>query len=416
MALLEAEALFSSGAVVAGLGRLQELFARSDPAGTLALARRRHQLGDHVGAVGAALGLPWHAQTALTGARAALAYHRTDVAFRFVEPFLQCVAPLPEPAAAGAMAVVTASILAKSGEWTRLQDFADRLLHAADLTVDMMPAAARVAWIGGRASEAWNRFTPKEGPWGVAARLELAVLAGEPVLATRLMKDAGPLGVPSAPALHLMKGGSASAQKPPVGGDVCLSDSAREVFGEGRTVHVWRTHPYRWQPWIDAARRTPADVRICGLAARDLPEPDALPWAVLDDGSLVDMLAPVPVPVAAPRGSGVRIESKLCEGVGIGHDWPENESEKIRHAFESMPVEGEPAVQILGAEAALARVHVGQALVVVAPPGDPFWAGPLPERIWPSIRVVRADLRNGWDGAGDEAVAAARELLQSDGG
>ena len=67
--------------------------------------------------------------------------------------------------------------------------------------------------------------------------------------------------------------------------------------------------------------RTPANVVVCDLAAEQLPDREELPWAVVDDGALIDALVPVPVRAATPSGAGVRIGSKLCEGVGRGHDW-----------------------------------------------------------------------------------------------
>ena len=88
----------------------------------------------------------------------------------------------------------------------------------------------------------------------------------------------------------------------------------------------------------------------------------------------------------------------------------------VRRALPGAPADGEAAVQVLGADDALACVQAGRALVVVAPPGDPFWAGPLPERIWPSIRIVRADPQAGWSGAGARVVAAAEDLLRAAGG
>ena len=410
MAFLEAEALFSAGAVVAGLERLEALHARGDPAGTLALVRRRHQLGDHVGAVRVAQALPWHAQAALTGARSALIANRSDVAFRFVDPFLQGIASLPEPAVAGAAAVLVASILAKSGESARLRTFVDRLVNVGDLPEDMMPAVARAAWIGGRGREAWQRFAILEGPWTVVARLELALLAGNPDSALRLLERAGPLGSPSAPAVRLLKGDPLVKRDVETMDGPYLTDKARQMFGEGRTVHVWRTHPHRWQSWIEAAMRTPANVVVCDLAAGQLPDPEELPWAVVDDGALIDALVPVPIPPASPSGTGVRIGSKLCQGVGIGHDWPEKETKVVRRALPS-PRRKKAAVQILGADEALACISRGRPLVVIAPPGDPFWAGPLPERVWPSVRIVRADPQTGWEGTGGRVVEAAEALL-----
>ena len=410
MAFAEAEALFAAGAVVAGLDRLETLHREGDPAGTLALARRLHQLGNHAGAVRAAQSLPWHAHAALTGARAALSCDQPGIALRFVEPYLQGYAPLPEPAVAGAFAMTTAAILAKFGEYAQLQRFVDRLLPAGDLAEDMMPAVARAAWIGGRGREAWHRFDVAESPWCVAARLELAALAGDADLAAKLLSRAGPLGVPSKAAIQLLQGLPDTSHHR--GSDYRLTDDAREVFAQGRTVHVWRTHPNRWEPWIDAALRTPANVVVCDLVAKQLPEPDSLPWAVMDDGALVEALAPVPVAAARKTGRGVRIGTDLCKGVGVVLDWPDDEDAIVRRSLPAAA--GDAAVEVLGADDALPRVGRGQPLVVIAPPGDPFWSGPIPERVWQAVRVIRMSPQTGWQGAGSLVVEAAQAMLQGE--
>ena len=406
MAFLEAEALFAAGAVVAGLRRLEALHEAGDTSATLALVRRRHQLGDHIGAMRAAQTLPWDAHTALTGARSALAADRPGVALRFVEPYLEGVANLPEPAVAGAFGMTVAAVLARLGEHAQLRRLSDRLLGAGDLPDDMKPTVARAAWTAGLAREAWHRFDAEEGPWSVAARLELAVLAGDAGLASRLLERAGPLGAPSALAVRLLTG-----TRPASDADVGESppaEAAGEVFAEGRTVHVWRTHPHRWGPWIDAALGTPADVVVCDLAEGRLPEEDALPWVVMDDGALIEVLDPAAVRPAPTGGSGAAIAADLCRGVGIGHDWPDAETAAARQALAG--VGGADRVRVLGAAAALADAGSGRPVVVIAPPGDPFWAGPLPERAWPALRIVRADPREGWSGAGARVGAAAAAL------
>ena len=401
MAFLEAEALFAVGAVVAGLRRLEDLHDRGDAVGTLGLVRRRHQLGDHAGAVRAAQRLPWDAHAALTGARSALAADRPGVALRFVEPYLEGVANLPEPAVAGAFGMTVAAVLAKLGEHAQLRRFADRMLAAGDLPDDMKPTVARAAWTAGMAREAWPRFDAEQGPWSVAARLELAVLAGDAGLAARLLERAGPLGAPSAPAVRLLTGVRTRSDAP-------AGEAAGEVFAEGRTVHIWRTHPHRWTPWIEAALRTPADVVVCDLAAGRLPEEDTLPWAVMDDGALIDVLDPLPVRPVAADGPEAVIAGDLCRGVGIGHDWPDEETAAAQRALTAAG--GAAGVRVLGADEALAGADTGRPAVVVAPPGDPFWAGPLPTLSWPALRIVRADPQKGWSGAGHRVAAAAAEL------
>lgn len=400
MRLLEGEALLAAGAIRAGLERLDALHHEGEPAASLALARRRHMLGDHAGAERVAAALPMYVHAASIGARAALMNGRTAAAFLFIEPFLGAVAPLPEPSAAGAVAVVAASIMARRGQLAELEGFARGLLDAPDLHEDMMPAAARVAWTGGLAIRAWDRFGVEDNPWMAAARLELAVLAGDAALAARLMQRAGPLGAPAAAALRLLRG--VTREDMPDG-------EADQVFREGVTVHVWRTHPHRWRPWIEAARQTPADVAVFDLAGNALPDRRTVPQVVLDDGALLDLLPPNRVPVRS-RGDGVWIAPLLCRGLGIGHDWPEEETRMLRASTRPAARRKDAAVWVLGADEALANAHPGRPIVVVAPPGDPFWAGPLPERVWSGLRVVRADARSGWKGAGARVAEAARSL------
>lgn len=408
MGSVEAEALFSAGAVTAGLAQLERLHRQAEPAATLALVRKRHQLGDHLGAVRAARTMPWHAHAALAGARSALAADRPGIALRLVEPYLEGHATVPEPAVAGAFAVTTASILARLDKQDPLRRFIDRLLPAGDLAEDMMPAVARAAWIGGRAREAWRRFDVADNPWCIAARLELAILAGDAESSTRLLAAAGPLGIGSHPAVQLLRGQPEHALKD---GGRFLTERAREAFAPGRTVHIWRTHPYRWQPWIEAALQTPAQVIVCDLAAKQLPDPECVPWAVMDDGALIGELAPVTVQAIPGKLGGARIDRRLCRGLGIGLDWPAREDAVVRRSLP--PAQGDAAVEVLGADTALTKVASGRPLVVIAPPGDPFWAGPIPERVWRSVRVIRHDARNGWNGAGDRVTAAVKEFIQA---
>ena len=405
MGLLEAECLIAAGALVAGLERLENLHRRGITEGTIGLVRRRHQLGEHLGAMRAAQTMPWHAHVALTGARSAIAAGQPGIALRLVEPYLQGFAPLPEPAVAAALVVTAASILADFGEDEQLRQFVEAILHAGDLQEDMLPGIARAAWIAGLARDAWRLLEGDASPWRIAARLELAVLAGDAGRAAQLLQQAGPLGAPSQAAVDLLQGVPDTTGRP--AGDT-LTESAGEVFAAGRMVHVWRTHPHRWQPWIEAALRTPAEVVVCDLAAGALPAPDALPSAVMDDGALVRELAPVRVPCIT-GGAGVAISEDLCTGVGVGHDWPAAGTDALRGALPA--ASGEPAVRIVGADEALAGAADGRRAVVIAPPGDPFWAGSLPERVWPAMRVVRASPHAGWQDAPARAAAAARDLL-----
>ena len=401
MRLLEAEALIAAGGIVAGLRRLDALHRAGDAAASLALARRRHLLGDHAGAERAATALPLHAKAVLIGARAALANKRVKAAAEMIEPFLEGKAHCPEPMVAGAMAVVAALVLLQEGQSERLRQFATRLMGPG-LPDEMLPTAVRVAWMAGQAAQAWQRCGG-DSPWPIAARLELAILAGNHAQASALAERAGSLAAPNATALLMLRGG---AEKP-------LSEQEYErMFGAGVTVHLWRTHPHRWQPWIDAAMNTAADIEIFDLAAGNIPHPQAIPDVLLDDGSLVEVLQPMPIE-PRPRGSGAWIGQTLCQGAALDLDWPAEETGVLTQGLPLASSRDAAALWVLAAEDALAGVCEGRLVVAIAPPGDTFWAGPLPERVWPSLRVVRADPRQGWVGAGQRVIAAAQALVSS---
>ena len=395
--LLEAEALVAAGAIVEGLSLLRQLSDAGSVPATVALARRQHALGDHRGAVRSGVRVPMQAQAAQVTARALLALHADAEALRRIEPFFEGGAPVPDAMSAGAFAVLGAGALARLGQRTRLRRFAETLLDAPDAPPETAPTVARAAWTGGLAGPAWNRFADVQDPWAVAGRLELAALAGDVGLIRGLIARAGPLGTPAQDALALIEGPAVPS------GD---------GFDEDGTYHVWRTHPSRWQPWIDAVSRGPGRVEVYDLAAGRLPDRQAIPALALDDGALVSMVAPVPVPVRPMSGKGVFIDRQLCVGVGIGHDWPEEEHRALMAAV--MPASpAEAAVWVTGADRALAHAHEGRRTVVLAPPGDPFWAGPLPQRAWPAFRVVRASPQGGWAGAGERVAQAVRELLEA---
>lgn len=396
MRLLEAEALIAAGGVVAGMRRLDALHRAGDAAASLALARRRHLLGDFDGAQSAASALPMHARAMLIGARAALAKDRVEDAAEMMQPFLEGIAYCPEAMVAGGVAVVAAQIMLREGQDQRLREFATRMM-GPELPDEMLPTVVRVAWMAGLASKAWERCSG-DREWPTAARMELSILAGDGAGAAALAKRAGDLAVPNANALTLLGGSRASLSE---------EDHAR-MFGAGVSVHLWRTHPHRWQPWIQAALNTEANVEVFDLAAGELPDPQAIPEVLLDDGSLVELLQPVPTP-PRPRGSGVWVDGKLCQGVALHLDWPEEET-RVLQGLPRAASRDAAALHILPGEDAFGAVRDGRLAIAVAPPGDAFWAGPLAEQAWPSLRVVRADPKRGWAGAGRRIVAAAKEL------
>ncbi|MXY54115.1 MAG: hypothetical protein F4Y86_16530 [Gammaproteobacteria bacterium] len=393
--LLEGECLVAAGAVVAGLDILRRMSQAGSVAATVALARRQHALGDHRGAIRTAAQLPMHAQAAQVAARAALLLHADAEAMRRVEPFLDGGAPIPNAMTAGAFAVLAASALARLGQVGRLRRLAETLLRAPDAPPETAPTFARTAWIGGLAKPAWERFADDQDPWSIAARLELAALAGDPQILQGLMERAGPLSGPAQDALALING---------------PGEPFAEPFEEGRTYHIWRTHPSRWQAWIEAATRAPGQVEVYDLASGTLPERGVVPEMAIDDGALISMVAPVPMPVRPVPGKGVWVDRQLCMGVGIGHDWLEEENKALLSAVTLAPPQ-EAAVWVVGADRALAVAAQGRPAVVLAPPGDPFWAGPLPQRAWPAFRVLHASPQEGWAGAAGRIVEMVGALL-----
>ena len=396
MALLEAEAMIASGAIVAGLDRLETLHRSANPAATVALARRRHALADHAGAQRVARALPMHAGAALTGARAALADNQIQSALAFLDPLLHGVAPLPDAVTAGGVAVLVASAFARTGQLDRLERFASHLLETPDLPEDMLPPVARTAWIAGRGSDAWERWNG-ESPWHAAARLELALVSGNLEVARTVGQRSGALAAPSQSIFALLSG------------DFPPAEGTDAMLAEGVTVHLWRTHPHRWAPWIDAALDTPATVSVYDLATNALPGPADVPQVVLDDGALVEFLVPKTV-ATRKGGTGVWIERPLGTSTGVGHDWPGTEMRKLARQLPEAATPAGAALRIAGEDFALSRAREGRPTLVVAPPGDPFWAGPIPERTWPAMRVLRYDPTHGWTGAAERAIALVREM------
>ena len=403
MAYAEAEALVQAGAVVAGLERLAELHTGGFASATVSLARHCHRLGDHERVVTLAQTMPGHAELALVGARAALAVERLDVAERLLDPWLQGVLPAPGGLQAGAFANVAAALLAQRNDHERLGFMARALLAAADAPDDMTPAIARVAWRANLARQAWERYDPERTPWGTVGRLELALLSGNATSAGKLMQKAGALGAPARTMLALLTGAEPDHEE------------ANRLLGKDQTVHVWRTHAHRWQPWIEAAESAAARIEVYDLASNELPDEEALPDVMVDDGMLATLVAPKPPAAYAGPGSGVWIDAPLCSGIGMGHDWPSDESESLAASVGGHALTDREGARawVVGGEQALSSAGEGRPMVVVAPPGDPFWAGPLPERAWPRMRIVRADPARGWAGFGERVGELALEASQS---
>ena len=396
--LVGAEALIAGGWIVAGLEELERLARRRDPAGTLALARRFHLLGDHARAEAAASRLPHHPVAALIGARSALVAGRAGSALVHLHPFLGGEAGIVDPVHTGAVGAVAAATLARLGRTAELGAFARRLLSQGLVPPEMLPALARVAWTAGLVAEAKERLDREPGPWRDAARLELAILGGDPARAAAEAAAAGALAGPSRGLIELLAG-------------VKPRSDAVAALDAARSIEVWRTHPTRWDPWVEAVKGTGAGVRVQDLGAGVLPPDDVrAPDLVLDDGALVDLVAPAPVPARPVEGDGIWVEPVLCEGIGIGHDWPGDERRVLLRGMRHAVSPDTARIRVAGADAALERAAQGRREIVIAPPGDPFWAGPLPERAWPAMHVVRADPDRGWSGVGARTARLAREI------
>ena len=407
LALLEAEGLFAGGAIVAAFEILKGLVEHGDAAGCLAMARRLHLLGDHPNAMQVAQRLPLNVHVALVGARSALSVGDSRAAANFINPMLTGAAPISEPLIAGAVAVVTSLILARSREYPRLQDFVQRMLFSGDLAEEMIPGVARAAWLAGMSKEVWKRFGDEDNPWMAAGRLELAILSGDAGLAESQLKKADVIGAPSMPLVKLLKGEACSTKE--------QVDEAQKIFKDGNTVHLWKTHPQRWKPWIDAALASVADVQICDFGAGQIPDRKAIPNVIMDDSGLAEILRPIsPKPKQSRGKQGLWIDALQCHGWGAGYDWPEEET---AGAMQSVSPE-QRAVSKAGAavvacdiDAALVRAQAGLPTIAIVEPGEAFWAGPLSEAAWPNMKMVRMDPIKNWSGAGERIADLAKALL-----
>ena len=102
---------------------------------------------------------------------------------------------------------------------------------------------------------------------------------------------------------------------------------------------------------------------------------------------------------AGAAGASVHVCDPLCRGIALGLDWPDDER-RILVAGAGAAAAFEEAACVVGPPGPALRAHRrGASCIVVAPPGDPFWNGTLPERAFVRLRVVRSHPRTGWEGA-----------------
>ena len=383
-------AALAGGAILAGLEVLGDAHRRGFAPAGVALARRLHQLGHHRRAIGVASELPLHAHPSLVRARSAMALERPREALRALAPLLEGAAPLPDAQIAGACAVVGAAALARSGLADRLRAFALSLLGAGDLDEAFLPYAARVAWTAGEAAEFWDRLGEASSRGAQAARLELAVLSGDGERAAACLAAAGAAGAPSVPAVAMLRG------------TLDLDPAAESLLADPATrVHVWRTaDDGQFDPWVRAIERSAANVSVYHLAGGPVPDPEDVGSMVLEASSLLTVVAPERV-ARTPRAAGasVHVCDPLCRGIALGLDWPDDER-RILVAGAGAAAAFEEAACVVGPPGPALRAHRrGASCIVVAPPGDPFWNGTLPERAFVRLRVVRSHPRTGWEGA-----------------
>ena len=399
--LVEAESLLAGGAILAGLQVLGDAHRRGFAPAGVALARRLHQLGHHRRAIEVASELPLHAHPALVRARSAMALERPREALRALAPLLEGAAPLPDAQIAGACAVVGAAALARAGFADRLRAFARSLLAAGDLDEALLPYVARVAWTAGEAAAFWDRLGEASSPGALAARLELAVLAGDGDRAAACLAAAGTHGAPSVPAVSMLRGA------------LDLDPAATSLLADPATrVHVWRnTDDGQFDPWVRAIERSAADVSVYCLAGGSVPDPDDVGSMVLEASSLLTVVAPERLaPASRAVGSSVHVCEPLSRGIALGLDWPDDERRVLTSGVGAESA-FEEATSVVGPPGPALRAHRrGASCVVVAPPGDPFWNGALPERAFARLKVVRADPRYGWAGGGRAALDALETL------
>ena len=299
--------------------------------------------------------------------------------------------------------MVGAAALARAGFADRLRAFARSLLVAGDLDEAFLPYVARVAWTAGQAAAFWDRLGEASSPGALAARLELAVLAGDGDRAAACLAAAGTAGAPSVPAVAMLRGA------------FDLDPAATSLLSDPATrVHVWRTaDDGQFDPWVRAIERSAADVSVYRLADGLVPDPDDVGAMVLETSSLLSVVAPERL-ARTPRAAGpsVHVCEPLCRGVALGLDWPDDERRILASGVDA-EAGLEVAASVAGPPGPALRAHRrGASCVVVAPPGDPFWNGALPERVFARLKVVRADPRTGWAGGG-RAVLDALDAVRS---
>lgn len=397
--VLEAETLFAAGAVRAAFAVLERGHGEGHAPASASLARHSHALGDHARAVEAAAVIPLHSSSAVVRARSALHLGDPHGALQAVAPVLEGVAPVCTPVCAADAAVLGAGALARLGHVQTLERFASAYLDAVSLDTGQLAHAVRVAWIAGMSPSARSLLDALPVEVAVAAQVELCLLEGDAAGAREYAVGTGDPERFSAPAIGLLEG-------------VLVRDEAGAAFFDDPSarIQIWCADDGRFAPWLRAASKSVAQVTFHDLACGMLPADDDLAQLVVADSALLGLVEPDRLHASASRsGGGVHVAHPLCETIGIGMEWPAEETAIIDRWVGSNACVEDAACVVCPARNA-ARVHAGgQACVAVAPPGDPFWNGVLPERLFDRLRVVRRD-GSGWAGAGRRVIDAIRTL------
>ena len=397
---LEAECFLRIGAIVAGINILNNLHAAGAPFGTLALTRQLFALGDFGNCERVAKSMRDHISVAIIGARCAIENKRFNTAMEIIEPYLGGIGEFQDTMAAGSLAVMAAHALAEMGRYPQLARFAGNLISTPDMPPQLMPAIAKIAWLGGFRDEAWKIFEGLDLEWASSAKVELSILEGDFDKAVTHQRNSAKRGTPSLSGMVFIAPSSLKGDE----------KVYKETFAEGQKVHIWRTAGDRWSPWIEAVKQSPADVSVYSLPEKNIPEESDIPYLGLDDASLFAIVKPIVVEEKLPENASVFMDYILCRGAGVGFDWPPGERKIIEESLDLVSPDQAGIYILRGNSSCFSRLMSGLPTIIIAPPGDPFWAGPIPNGIWKNCYLIRADNEKGWENGSEKVLNAVKDI------